>query len=77
MPRLRLAGPREASLADAFSRAQTPCDAIAALDEYAWRSLKAGVRVRDYCNAADRIVHMVRTKVVAMTHLVASLNSRA
>jgi len=55
-----LSGPREASLADALARSDNTTDTIAALDEYAWRSLKAGVRVRDYCNAADRIVQLVR-----------------
>jgi hypothetical protein len=52
-------GPREAALADALSRARDVTDAVGALDEYAWRSLHAGVRVREYCAAADRAVKLV------------------
>ncbi|BEJ00079.1 hypothetical protein CcaverHIS631_0411210 [Cutaneotrichosporon cavernicola] len=48
-------GPREAALAEVLARGNID-DSLAALDEYAWRSLLAGLRVREYCAAASYAV---------------------
>lgn len=59
---LPLLGPREAGLLDALAHAPSVHDALNALDEYAWRALAGGTRVRDLCAAANRAVHSVSPK---------------
>lgn len=57
-------GAREAALAQVLAKGSIE-DSLAALDEYAWRSLLAGLRVREYCAAAS---HAVRNVSLLATH---------
>ncbi|KAL1410834.1 hypothetical protein Q8F55_001777 [Vanrija albida] len=54
--------PDSARLASELAAAPSVADACAVLEEYAWRSLLAGVRVRAYCDEANRIVQAAPPK---------------
>ncbi|WOO81523.1 uncharacterized protein LOC62_03G005045 [Vanrija pseudolonga] len=61
-PTPAVAAPDGAELAAELAAAPSLAECCAVLEEFAWRSLLAGVRVRDYCDEANRIVQAAPPK---------------